>query len=280
MIGSVPRLFDRRAIAQHRSRAMRINGDRFLVREAVEGLAHRLSAVNRNFETALDLDSGTSLDENLVQFAAKWDRLALGPEEVIPGAPGSYDLVVSVLSLHAVNDLPGLLAQVRRVLKPDGLFLAALFSGATLIELRQAFAAAEAEISDGMSPRVFPFADVRDLGMLLQRAGLTLPVADIERTLVRYQNIHALVRDLRSLGETNVLAGRRSQFMSRRLWRAVIDQYARAHADSDGRLRATFEIAYLTGWAPHESQQQPLKPGSAKTRLADALGTSEIPLKR
>ena len=181
-----------------------------------------------------------------------------------------------MLALHAVNDLPGVLAQIRRALKPDGLFLAALFGGATLFELRESFAAAELETTGGVSPRVYPFADVRDLGGLLQRAGFALPVADVERTTVLYRDFSSLVRDLR--------AHRRNQRAGRTKPQAALARNAGGrclritpanHADPDGRLRATFDIVYLTGWAPHESQQKPLKPGSAKTRLADALGTTE-----
>ncbi len=198
-------------------------------------------------------------------------------EEALLFAPDSFDLVVSVLSLHAVNDLPGVLVQSRRALKPDGLFVAALFGGETLTELRAAFAAAEADISGGISPRVAPFADVRELGGLLQRAGFALPVADVERTIVHYRELDTLFTDLRALGETNALAGRRTSMLSRKLLAALAVDYAKRFADADGRLRATFDIIYLTGWAPHESQQKPLKPGSAKARMADALHTKEYP---
>ncbi len=192
-------------------------------------------------------------------------------KRVLPFADASFDLVTSVLSLHAVNDLPGTLVQIHRALKPDGVFIAALFGGESLRELKLAFAAAEAGLLGGASPRVAPFADVRDLGGLLQRAGFALPVADIERTTVRYREPVQLFADLRTLGETNVLAQRRPNFISRRLLAAVVTEYVRQCGDDQGRVPATFDIVYLIGWAPHESQQKPLRPGSARTRLADAL---------
>jgi NADH dehydrogenase [ubiquinone] 1 alpha subcomplex assembly factor 5 len=196
-------------------------------------------------------------------------------EEALPFAGASFDLILSVLSLHAVNDLPGALVQIRRALKPDGLFIAALFAGETLSELRLAFASSEAETLGGASSRVAPFADVRELGHLLQRAGFALPGADVERTTVRYRDLLRLFADLRGLGETNVLAGRRTSFLSRRTMARLIAEYGSRFPDREGRFLATFEIAFLTGWAPHSSQQQPLRPGSAETRLADVLGTVE-----
>jgi SAM-dependent methyltransferase len=280
MNGPVPPLFDRAARISKRARAERLQGDAFLAREAAEGLTERLAAVNRTFSLALDVDSLPQGIQALRPFARNWDRATIETGDAIAAEPGKYDLAVSILSLHAVNDLPGLLVQIRRALKPDGLFMAALFAGSTLTELRQSFLAAESEIKGGISPRVSPFADIRDLGGLLQRAGFALPVSDLERTIVRYRELPRLVWDLRGMGETNTLSGRDRALMPRKLLAATAAQYADKFADADGRLRATFEIAYLTGWSPHESQQQPLKPGSAKTRLADALGTAEIPLKR
>ena len=244
---TAPRIFDTKALALHRARARRLGGDRFLLRDAEESIAERLAATNRPFAARLAVE----LDDN----------------EVVAGADGAFDLVTSVLVLHAVNDLPGVLRQIRNKLKPDGLFLGALFGGETLAELRQAFAAAEIETLGGITPRVAPFADVRDLGGLLQRAGFALPVADVERTNVRYRDLLKLVRDLRAHGETNALVER-----SRTpLRRATLGALAVAYAP----VAATFDIVYLTGWAPHASQPQPLKPGSAKARLSDALGTTE-----
>jgi SAM-dependent methyltransferase len=198
-------------------------------------------------------------------------------EETLPFRDGSLDLVVSALALQFVNDLPGALIQIRRALKPDGLFLAALIGGDSLAELRAAFAQAESEVEGGISPRVAPFADLRDLGALLQRAGLALPVTDIDRVTVRYASPLALMHDLRRMGATNVLTERRRKPLRRATLRRLFEIYAERFADPDGRIRATFEIVWLSGWAPHESQQQPLKPGSARARLADALRTTEIP---
>ena len=196
-------------------------------------------------------------------------------EETLPFADGSLDLVASALSLQFVNDLPGALIQIRRALKPDGLLLAALIGGDSLRELRDAFAAAESEVEGGISPRVAPFADVRDLGALLQRAGFALPVVDADRLTVRYPSAFALMRDLRHMGATNVLRERRRSSLKRATLERMAQIYAERFADADGRLRATFEIVWLSGWAPHESQQKPLRPGSATHRLADALGTQE-----
>ena len=220
-----------------------------------------------------------------MQCGACWPKAArLGPlldvvvdEEALPFADGSLDLVVSALALQFVNDLPGTLIQIRRALKPDGLLLAALIGGDSLTELREAFAQAESEIEGGASPRVAPFADVRELGALLQRAGFALPVVDSDRLTVRYKTVLRLMRDLRRMGATNVLdRAPPHAAQARRRYAGMAEIYAERFADADGRLRATFEIVWLSGWAPHESQQKPLKPGSATQRLADALGTREI----
>ncbi|HEV2561148.1 MAG TPA: methyltransferase domain-containing protein [Rhizomicrobium sp.] len=269
----IPQIFDRRTYAMRRARG----GESFLVREAAMGLADRLAPVTRHFQNALDLSSRDESFEILKPFAANWTRtflsggVIIADEEALPFPPETFDLVTSVLSLHAVNDLPGALVQIRRALKPDGLFLAALFGGETLNELRTAFAAGESDVTGGISPRVSPFADVRALGALLQRAGFALPVADSERTSVRYGKFETLVADLRALGETNALTERRRVPLSRAVLAATLAHYSGA----DGKFPATFDIVYLTGWAPHESQQKPLAPGSARTRLADALGTVE-----
>jgi SAM-dependent methyltransferase len=198
-------------------------------------------------------------------------------EEALPFREGALDLVVSALALQFVNDLPGTLLQIRRALNPDGLFMAALLGGETLSQLRGAFAAAEAEVEAGLSPRVAPFADLRDLGALLQRAGFALPVTDVDRVTVRYASPLALMHDLRRMGANNVLIERRRRPLKRATLRRVMEIYLDRFGDADGRVSATFEIIWLAGWAPHESQQQPLKPGSARVRLADALGTREIP---
>jgi SAM-dependent methyltransferase len=200
----------------------------------------------------------------------------IADEEALPFRDGSLDLVVSALALQFVNDLPGVLVQIRRALKPDGLFLAALIGGETLTELRQSFAAAESEMEGGVSPHVAPFADLRDLGALLQRAGFALPVTDTDRVTVRYDSAFALMHDLRRMGATNALLDRRRTPLRRATLTRMAEIYAQRFADNDGRVRATFEIVWLSGWAPHPDQPQPLKPGSAQVRLADALGTREI----
>ncbi len=193
----------------------------------------------------------------------------------MPFAPASLDLVVSGLALHHVNDLPGSLVQIRRALKPDGLFLAALLGGETLKELREAWLIAEDEVSGGASPRVAPFADVRDLGGLLQRAGFALPVADTDVVRVTYASPLDLMREIKAMGASNVLTARRRVPVTRTLLFRAAEVYAERFALADGRIPATFEIITLTAWVPHESQQKPLQPGSAKARLADALGVME-----
>jgi SAM-dependent methyltransferase len=278
-----PHIFDRRLYALRRARAQRLGPSGFLVTETAAQLAERIGTVNRCFERGLDLSSRDEGFEQLRGAAASWTRAKLYPasdaivtdDEALPFAPESFDLIVSVLSLHAVNDLPGALIQIRRALKPDGLFMAALFAGDTLAELRDGFAQGESEVLGGASPRVAPFADARDLGGLLQRAGFALPVSDVERTTVRYRSFDVLVGDLRGLGETSALAQRGRKFLRRDVLTATLAHYSAAHGEADGRLRATFDVAYLTGWAPHESQPKPLEPGTARARLADALGARE-----
>jgi len=274
---TIPRIFDRRRYALRRARER----ESFLAADVAENLAQRLGAVNRRFIRALDLSSRAEIFEAIKPFAANWMRTSLASgdivadEEALPFAEESFDLVVSALSLHAVNDLPGALTQIRKILKPDGLFLGALFGGDTLRELRAAFAMGESDVLGGISPRVAPMADVRDLGGLLQRAGFALPVADSEKTIVRYGAFTTLVDDLRALGETNALVERSKTVLRRDVLASMLQSYASQSTDEDGRLLATFEIIYLTAWAPHENQQKPLKPGVAKTRLADVLDTEE-----
>jgi SAM-dependent methyltransferase len=197
-------------------------------------------------------------------------------EEALPFGPASLDLVVSSLALHWVNDLPGTLIQVRRALKPDGLFLGAIFGGQTLTELRQCLIQAESDLTGGAALRIAPFADAFDVAGLLQRAGFALPVADLDRVMVRYDHPLKLIGDLRRMGETNALADGRGRPLSRPVLARAMALYQERFSDPDGRVRATFDIMTMTGWAPHPTQQQPLKPGSAKMRLADALGTHEI----
>jgi SAM-dependent methyltransferase len=267
-----PRLFDFRAVKAARRRAARIGGERFLEAAGLEGLADRLSPVARRFTHGLWI--GEELPGAIRPFAEHWSLSDFDGEEILNAGEPPFDLALSLYTLQSLNDLPGALIQIRRTLKPDGLFLAALFGGATLQELRECFAIAESEIKGGISPRVAPFGDVRDMGSLLQRAGFALPVSDVERLSVRYADLGALVRDLRAHGQTNVLAARPKHFLNRRVFDALRASYAARHG-RNGKLTATFETVFLTGWSPHESQQKPLKPGSAKTRLSDALGTVE-----
>ena len=257
-------------------RARKLGPATFLLDRVADDMVERLGAVTRTFERAADV--GTPLDAVRRALAGRVAGFADSPadEEALPFAPGSLDLVVSALALQFVNDLPGALIQIRRALKPDGLFLAALIGGESLTELRQAFAAAESEIEGGASPRVAPFADLRDLGALLQRAGFALPVTDIDRVTVRYATPLELMHDLRRMGATNALAERRRVPLRRATLRRMMEIYATRFAGVDGRIAATFEIVWLSGWAPHESQQQPLSPGSAKARRADALRATEI----
>jgi SAM-dependent methyltransferase len=279
-------VFDRTLLRRRRERARALGPETFLIDRVAADLAERLGAVLRQFDVAVDLGTpGDAVREALADNAAIGRLIAASPlpdgdlvadEEALPFREGSLDLVVSALALQFVNDLPGALIQIRRALKPDGLFLAALLGGDTLTELRQAFAEAEAEIEGGISPRVAPFADVREMGALLQRAGFALPVTDVERLTVRYSTPLILMGELRRMGATNVLTERRRTPLRRATLKRMADIYARRFADPDGKVRATFEIIWLSGWAPHESQQKPLRPGSAQARLADALGTREI----
>ncbi|MDQ2081901.1 methyltransferase domain-containing protein [Xanthobacteraceae bacterium Astr-EGSB] len=292
---SAPLVFDRALLRTRRRRAVAGGAEMFLLERAADEMAERLAVVLRHFDLAVDLGTpGDALARSLAGSPKVGTLIAAEPDphlrlahpgpavavdaEASPFAPGSLDLVVSALSLQAVNDLPGTLVQVCRALRPDGLFLAVLLGGATLTELRQSFAEAEAERDGGISPRVAPFADVRDMGSLLQRAGFALPVTDVDRFTVRYASPFALMADLRRMGATNPLVERRRVPLRRATLMRMADIYAARFSDPDGRVRATFEFVWLSGWVPHESQQQPLKPGSAKTRLADALGTVEVKL--
>jgi SAM-dependent methyltransferase len=266
-----PLLFDFPTAQAARARAARIGGDRFLDAAALDGLLHRLSGVARRFTHGLWV--GDAVPANMKEVAKDWTAVEFDEREFL-AAEGPFDFAVSLFSLQAINDLPGAMIQIRRLLKPDGLFLGVVFGGSTLTELRQSFMAAESEILGGASPHVAPFADVRDMGALLQRAGFALPVSDVERLTVRYSTIAALVHDLRAHGQSNALSQRRKTFMGKRMLKALKNEYARNHAQN-GKLIATFDLLFATGWSPHESQQQPLKPGSAKARLSDALGTIE-----
>ncbi|MBR0932061.1 methyltransferase domain-containing protein [Bradyrhizobium jicamae] len=269
---AAPVLFDRVLLGARLARAAREGAVTFLLDRAAEDLADRLLAVSRRFAAATDLwTPGAGLGEAVRGRAASIERVAFDPSEALALPAGTLDLVVSALALQFVNDLPGVLAQIRRVLKPDGLLLAAMLGGDTLTELRQSFAAAEAECEGGVSPRVAPFADLRDIGALLQRAGFALPVTDVDRVVVRYDSAFALMADLRRMGATNALRERRRSPTRRATMLRMAELYRERFADPDGRIRATFDIIWLSGWAPHESQQQPLRPGSAKASLEAAV---------
>jgi len=285
-----PLIFDRGLLRARRARARALDPATFLIERSADDLAGRLSAVLRQFDLAVDLGTptdavrrrladrvGAIVAVDAVTAHLAGERLAVvADEEALPFRDASLDLVVSTLALQFVNDLPGTLIQIRRALKPDGLFLAALIGGDSLVELREAFAEAEADVEGGVSPRVAPFADLRDLGALLQRAGFALPVTDVDRVTVRYASPLALMHDLRRMGAANALTARRRAPLRHATFRRLLEIYAQRFSDPDGRIRATFEIVWLSGWAPHESQQKPLAPGSAKSRLADALRTREI----
>jgi SAM-dependent methyltransferase len=285
-----PVLFDRKLLRARRRRAIALGEETFLVDQVAQEFAERLAAVKRQFALALDLGTpgGTLakelaktgqvgrviVSEPIAHRSEKFSTIA-GDEELLPFADEKFDLVVSALSLQWVNDLPGTLVQIRRILKPDGLLLAALIGGESLNELRASFAAAEAELTGGASPRVSPFVEVRSLGALLQRAGYALPVVDSDRHIVRYRDPFKLFSDLRHMGATNALTERSRKPLTRKILARAAEIYAQRFSDPDGRLRATFDVLWISGWAPHASQQQPLKPGSAKARLADALGVKE-----
>ena len=287
-LGMSPVVFDRMLLRARQRRARVLGAETFLIDRVAADLAERLGAVLRQFDVAVDLGTPTDAVREALAGNASIGTLigakaipdavpaVAADEELLPFRDGALDLVVSALALQFVNDLPGALIQIRRALKPDGLLLAAMLGGDTLTELRQAFASAEAEIEDGASPHVAPFTDVREMGALLQRAGFALPVTDVERLTVRYSTPFILMGELRRMGATNVLVERRRKPLRRATLARMAEIYARRFADRDGRIRATFEVIWLSGWAPHESQQKPLRPGSAQARLADALGTREI----
>ena len=295
--------FDRIAVRTHRDRAAAgFDNFDFLVRAAAEGLAERLDDIAREFPKALVLGCGSGALANMVQGHGgilTWVQCDLSPkmaamsasrmdggaehlviaadEEALPFATGAFDMVLSALDLHWVNDLPGALIQARQCLRPDGLFLAAVLGGETLTELRRALLEAESELESGASPRVSPFLDVRDAGDLLQRAGFALAVADTDTIRTSYSNPLALMADLRGMGESNAIAERRKTFTRRATLMRAAEIYIEAHGDHQGRIPATFQIITMTAWAPAPSQPKPLAPGSAKVRLASALGAEERP---
>ncbi|MER8954575.1 methyltransferase domain-containing protein [Mesorhizobium sp. M0833] len=271
---------------KRRALARPIAGADFLMRRAAEDLADRLGAVERRFGKAASLFCQTPAAAEVLAESGKVsenvrveaDAAFLGgqpgllaPLETVPFEPESLDLAVSLLSLQAMNDIPGMLVQIRRALKPDGLFLGAFAGTGTLSELRESLLAAETELYGGASPRVIPFTDVRDAGALLQRAGLALPVADVETITVRYDSVFGLVADLRAMGETSALVDRSRRPGTRALFARAAEIYAERFSDADGRVRASFSVVWMSGWAPDASQQKPLKPGSAKISLKTIL---------
>lgn len=270
---SAPILFDRALLRARQDRARKLGEVSFLLDRIAEDSADRLLAVMRNFADAADIwTPGELLREPIAARFKSIARIAFDTDsETLPLQPASLDLAVSALAFQFVNDLPGVLAQIRRALRPDGLLLAAMIGGDTLTELRQSFAAAEAECESGVSPHVAPFADLRDIGALLQRAGFALPVTDVDRVVVRYDSPFALMHDLRRMGATNALLERRRLPARRATMLRMAQIYAERFADPDGRIRATFDIVWLSGWAPHESQPKPLRPGSARASLEDAV---------
>ena len=287
-----PCLFDQSLLRTRLKRALKKGAADFLLERVADDFELRLQALARSFDTVADI--GTLGSHAALKLLASrrfkqiirqapltemlgtgaWQKI-LGDTSLVPFAPQSLDAVVSLLAFQWVDDLPGLLIQIKRALKADGLFMACLLGGQTLHELRDSFARAEIECEGGLSPRVSPFVDLRDIGALMQRAGFALPVVDTETITVRYQTPLALFADLRAMGGTNVLIERRKMPLRRKTLLRALEIYAENYSDADGRIRATFECLWVSGWTPHESQQKPLEPGSAKTRLADALNAKE-----
>jgi SAM-dependent methyltransferase len=283
-------VFDTGLLVERKKRALRAgtaDAD-FLMRRVAEDLGERLSTVGRDFPEAAALFCQTAAAGDVLRQSGKVghihrieaDAALLGDgqgmiatPETVPLPAESLDLAVSLLSLHSMNDIPGMLIQIRRALRPDGLFLGALAGSGTLAELRESLLLAETELSGGASPRVAPFVDVRDAGGLLQRAGFALPVADTETIRVRYPSMFELMRDLRAMGETSILTARPRRPVPLRFFTRAAEIYAERHAEADGRIPATFQVVWLSGWAPHASQQKPLRPGSAMARLADVLAS-------
>lgn len=276
-MSDAPILTDRTALARHRARARHLPGHdaaMFLHRLALTDLQERLTEVNRTFTAPAVVSGFPELWQEL-----RPDAVQVADDDLLALQPGAHDLVVHAMALHWANDPLGQLVQCRRALRPDGLLIAVLPGGRSLHELRTSLAEAEARVTGGLSPRVLPMGEIRDLGALMQRAGLALPVADSWQQIVEYTSFPKLLADLRAAGEANAVAGRLRRFTGRSVLAAAAQIYADGFATPEGRLPATAELVFLTGWAPHESQQQPLRPGSAKARLADALGVAEKPLK-
>ena len=265
---NAPSLFDRPALARHRARAR--DDALFLHRAAVDEVQDRLSMVNKSFTAPAIVTPFAQIWRDVLPNAQ-----IVADDEVLDLTPGTHDLVVHAMALHWANDPVGQLIQCHRALRPDGLLLVVCLGGETLHELRAALGQAEVEMTGGLSPRIAPMAELRDLGGLLQRAGLALPVADTARLTAEYRDLTHLMHDLRSMGETNSLIGRIKHPTRRRMFDRAHQIYAEYFSTDQGRLAATFELVCLTGWSPDDSQQKPLRPGSAQMRLADALDTKE-----
>jgi NADH dehydrogenase [ubiquinone] 1 alpha subcomplex assembly factor 5 len=293
-VTGLPRpLFDAYAIARARKRALRSGREApFLLSRAVDDLVERLALVRRTFARGAvhaaagpwisralrtagvgEVVSSTAIEDVLSAWEAADGPVLLAREDTVPFADGAFDFACSLLTLQTVDDLPGVLVQLRRALRPDGLLVVTLVGGRTLSELREAFLVAEAELEGTARARVAPFVDVRDLGGLLQRAGFALPVVDSDPITVTYASPLALIADLRSMGAGNPLADRHRGPIRRATLARMLEVYSERFSVPGGRVRATFELLTATGWTPHESQQKPLSPGSARMRLADALAT-------
>ncbi|RUM97767.1 methyltransferase domain-containing protein [Pseudaminobacter arsenicus] len=282
-------LFDTGLLIERKRRALAraVPGADFLLERVADELSERLAGVERHFDNAVTVFCITAAAGEAVLASGRADKVRrieadptflagvpglVAEPEILPLEPESIDLAVSLLALQETNDIPGMLAQIRRALKPDGLFMGAMAGAGTLSELRESLLAAETELYGGASPRVIPFTDVRDAGALLQRSGFALPVADVDTVTVRYDTLFNLMADLRAMGGANALVDRSRRPGTRRLFQRAAEIYAERFSDADGRIRATFSIVWLAGWAPDASQQKPLKPGSAQVSLAKILG--------
>ncbi len=288
-ISSVPALFDTLQHRRNRERAAATRSCSFLADWCLDALRDRLDVVRRSFPSCLQLGALTSIEkvrsfmeqsgtEHLTMLDPAFiplknaSQTALQAEiDRLPFAPQSFDMVFSPFLLHAVNDLPGALIQIRRILKSDGLFIAAMAGGETLYELKTCLMEAELRFRGGASPRILPFAGKKDMGALMQRAGFALPVVDSEKITVTHENVFRLMADLRGMGEGNIVSSRDKKPVPKEVFTETARLYAERHQGSDGRIEATFEIVFLLGWAPHPSQQQPLRPGQGRTSLADVL---------
>lgn len=274
-------IFDRTLLRRRRTQTIpNFNNHDFLHSWASDQLGERLADIKREFKTILRLGSrgpsSITPEPLTLDCSTALKPSVVAEEDFLPFAKDSLDLILSNLALHSVNDLPGALIQINHALKPDGLFIAAMFGGETLHELRDSLNHAEIQLSGGLSPRVFPFADKQQMGGLMQRAGFALPIVDSDLITVTYPDLQKLFSDLRGMGESNIIKDRHKGLTSPALFKAAEEYYNIHYSDEGDKLIATFEIIFLTGWAPHASQQKPLRPGSAEHSLAEELGTMEI----